>query len=89
VFDARLGSIAFDYNSSYGAIHSDWTVQGGKATWHLTIPANTTGWFAGDAAKYKMNGVALSDNRQLKAGTREGQQGFELPAGTYTFEVVL
>jgi alpha-L-rhamnosidase len=89
VFDARLGSIAFDYNSSYGAIHSDWTVQGGKATWHVTIPANTTGWLAGDTGKYKMGGVPLSDNHQVKTATRDGQQGFELPAGSYTFEVAL
>ena len=87
--DARLGSIAFDYDSSYGPIHSDWTVENKKATWHVTIPANTSGWLDTDTAQYKMNGVALSDNQQLKAATRDGKQGFEVPAGSYTFEVEL
>ncbi len=89
VFDARLGSIGFVYDSSYGPIHSDWTVKGKTATWHVTIPANTTGWLGADAANYKLDGVGLSDNRQLKAATREGQEGFEVPAGSYTFEVEL
>ena len=89
VFDARMGSIVFDYDSSYGAIHSDWTVQDKKASWHVTIPANTTGWLGADAAKYRLDGVAVSENQRLKAGTRAGQQGFEVPAGSYTFEVEL
>jgi alpha-L-rhamnosidase len=89
VFDARLGSIAFDYDSSYGPIHSDWTAQDKKAIWHVSIPANTTGWLGGDTASYKLDGVALSDNRQLKAATHDGEQGFEVPAGSYTFEVVV
>ena len=87
VIDARLGSIAFDYDSSYGPIHSDWTVQGKAATWHVTIPANTAGWLGGDTAKYKLDGVALGDNKQLKPATRDGEAGFEIPAGSYTFEV--
>jgi hypothetical protein len=64
-------------------------VKGNSALWHVTIPANTTGWLAEDMGKYKMNGVALSENQQIKVGTREGRQGFELPAGSYTFEVQL
>ena len=36
VFDARLGSVAFDYASAYGPIHSDWTVTGQTAAWHVT-----------------------------------------------------
>ena len=87
VFDARMGSIAFDYDSSYGPIHSDWAIEGKTATWHVTVPANTTGWLGGDRAKYKLDGVPLGDNRQIKAGTRDGQPGFEIPAGSYTFEV--
>jgi alpha-L-rhamnosidase len=89
VFDARLGSIAFAYDSAYGPIHSDWTVQNKTAAWHVTIPANTSGWLGADAAKYKVDGVPLSDNPKIKAATREGQAGFELPAGNYSFEVSL
>jgi alpha-L-rhamnosidase len=87
VFDARLGSIVFDYDSAYGPIHSDWTVTGKTAAWHVSIPANTTGWLATDTARYKLNGVPLSDNQQIKASTRDGQSGFELPAGSYSFQV--
>jgi alpha-L-rhamnosidase len=90
VFDERLGHIAFDYDSAYGPIHSDWTVTGGTAVWHVTIPANTTGWLplgAEEAAKYKLDGAALVGNPHAKADTRDGQSGFELVPGSYTFEV--
>jgi alpha-L-rhamnosidase len=89
VFDSRLGSIAFDYDSTYGPIHSDWTVSGKSATWRVTLPANTTGWLTADAAKYQLAGVPLNQNVQAKASTRDGQPGFELPSGSYTFQVNL
>ncbi len=90
VFDARLGSIAFDYDSAYGPIHSDWTIQGKSATWHVMIPANTTGLLTADApkaAKYKLDGVPLTQSKLAKAVVHEGQSGFELPAGSYTLHV--
>jgi alpha-L-rhamnosidase len=90
LFDERLGHIAFDYDSAYGPIHSDWTVTGATAVWHVTIPANTTGWLlpsAEEAAKYKLDGAALVGNPHAKADTRDGQSGFELVPGSYTFEV--
>jgi alpha-L-rhamnosidase len=90
-FDARLGHIAFDYDSAYGKIHSDWTVEGTTAQWHVTLPANTTGWLrlnAEEAAKYKLEGVPLSQSKQARAVTRAGWSGFELEAGSYTFTVV-
>jgi alpha-L-rhamnosidase len=92
VFDGRLGHIAFDYASAYGPIHSDWTVTGATAEWHVTIPANTTGWLqlsAGDAAKYKLDSVAISQSASVKAATQDGQSGFELAPGSYTFAVLL
>jgi alpha-L-rhamnosidase len=85
VFDARLGWVRFDYDSAYGAIHSDWKVTGTTAEWHVTIPANTTGWLAlsyQEAAKYKLDGIQLN---QFKPITRDGQSGYELEAGNYTF----
>jgi alpha-L-rhamnosidase len=90
VFDARLGRIAFDYESAYGPIHSDWTVNGTTAEWHVTIPANTTGWLglsAAEAAKYKLEGVPLAASELARAGERGGQSGFELAAGSYNFAV--
>jgi alpha-L-rhamnosidase len=91
-FDARLGHIAFDYDSAYGKIHSDWTVEGTTAQWHVTLPANTTGWLrlsADQAARYKLDGVPLGQSKQSKAVTRGSESGFELEAGSYTFTVVL
>ncbi len=92
VFDARLGHLAFDYDSSYGPVHSDWTVTGQTAAWHVTIPANTTGWLplaADEAAKYKLDGAPLVESKQAKAASLGGQNGFELAPGSYTFEIEL
>ena len=90
VFDSRLGSVRFDYASSYGPIHSDWKIEGTTATWHVTIPANSTGWLglsAGEADKYKLEGDSLRKSKLVKAITRDGQSGYELGAGSYTFQV--
>ncbi len=90
VFDARMGWVRFDYASAYGTIHSDWKVNGATAEWHVTIPANTTGWLnlnADEAAKYKLEGAELPASKLAKALTRDGESGFELGAGSYTFAV--
>ena len=91
-FDARLGSLSFDYASSYGPIHSDWRVSGQTAQWHVTIPANTTAWLAltaDQAAKYKLDGDSITESKLAKAATRDGIAGYELASGTYTFVVAL
>ena len=90
VFDARLGHIAFDYVSSYGPIHSDWTIDGKTAQWHIRIPANTTGWLPlskAEAGKYKLEDTPLTSSKLAKLVTREGQSGYELAAGSYSFTV--
>jgi alpha-L-rhamnosidase len=90
VFDARMGSVTFDYLSSYGTIHSDWKVNGAAAVWHLTIPANTKGWLSlnkAEAAKYKLLGVPLIESKQAAGVTLGKQGGFELESGSYTFTV--
>lgn len=89
-FDARLGSVAFDYDSAYGPIHSDWTIQGKTATWHVTLPANTSGWLeAQDAVHYTLAGAPISTSKQVKNAMHAGREGYELPAGSYTFKVEL
>lgn len=88
VFDARLGSIVFDYASAYGPVHSAWTVKGSTAEWRLTLPANTTGWLGLDAigaAKYKLDSTPLAASKLVKATTRGQQSGFELAPGSYSF----
>jgi len=89
-FDAQLGSIDFTYPSPYGEIHSAWTVTGGTASWQVVIPANATGWLPlsdSEAANYKLEGHALVGNSRVKAIALTGQSGYELPAGSYSFEV--
>ena len=89
-FDAQLGSIDFNYPSPYGEIHSAWTVKDGTAHWTLTIPANATGWLplAGDeASRYTLAGAPIAQSKLAEAASKDGQSGFILPAGSYSFEV--
>ena len=91
-FDARLGTVNFDYASSYGPIHSDWRVDGSTAEWHLTIPANSTGVLEltqAEAGKYKLSGVPLARSKFVKPLTRDGLNGYELASGSYSFEVTI
>jgi alpha-L-rhamnosidase len=86
VFDARLSPLQFKYQSSHGEIDSSWRVDGSTAEWHVTLPANTTGRLelkAADAARYKLDGVPLSESPLAK----KVGGGYELAAGTYRFEV--
>ncbi len=58
----------------------------------MTIPANTMGWLqlsADETAKYKLDGVAISQSTSAKASSQDGQSGFELAPGSYTFVVGL
>ncbi len=89
-FDRRLGSVKFDYASAYGTIHSDWSVEGTTALWHVTIPANTAGWLGlstSEAGRYKLEGIPLMESKQVTAASFGQKSGFELAAGSYTFEV--
>jgi len=91
-FDARLGSLDFKYDSSYGPIHSAWTVKGNTAEWHVTLPANTTGLLPlneAEAARWSLAGTLLAQNKLATHTTRNGQAGYELPAGEYNFTVAL
>jgi alpha-L-rhamnosidase len=82
VFDARLGSVAFDYDSPYGPIHSDWKITGSTVVWHLTLPANTRGLLtltAAEAARYKLDGKPL----------KVEEKGIQLEAGSYVLSIDL
>jgi alpha-L-rhamnosidase len=82
VFDRRLGSLDLRYQSAYGEIHSSWSVDGDKAHWTVTIPPNTSGWLSlteAEAATYTLNRKPLA--------MPAGKAGYELEAGTYSFEV--
>jgi alpha-L-rhamnosidase len=90
VFDARLGSVNFDYASSYGPIHSDWKIEGSTAGWRVSIPANTRALLEltpAQAANYKLEGALLTQSKLAKLITSNGQTGYELDAGSYSFQV--
>ncbi|HWT65056.1 MAG TPA: family 78 glycoside hydrolase catalytic domain, partial [Terracidiphilus sp.] len=91
-FDARLGSLEFRYPSAYGVIESSWAVKGATTEWHVTLPANTTGWLALDdaaAARWSVDGAPLSQSRLATRTTHDGKAGYELVAGSYSFTVTL
>jgi alpha-L-rhamnosidase len=85
-FDKRLGSLDFSYQSAYGEIHSAWTASGNKVSWHLTIPANTTGVLSAEQAKIlQLDGQSLSQSSKVNLRG----DGYQLPAGSYIFEAPL
>jgi alpha-L-rhamnosidase len=89
-FDSQLGSIDFSYPSPYGKIHSAWSVKGATASWQVTIPANASGWLPltqEEAAQYLLEGKPIKSSSLAKADTRDGQAGYVLPAGDYSFQV--
>jgi alpha-L-rhamnosidase len=92
-FDKRLGSLDFSYESSYGMIHSEWSTAGSKAIWHLTIPANATGRLPlgkVQAESFQLDGQALSKSSRVHAAAKDNNEAeYELPAGSYRFEVAL
>ena len=92
VFDERLGHVSFDYDSAYGPIHSDWTVTGATAVWHVTIPANTTGWLplsAMDGLEYTVEDATPDKKDLVPTTTRNGERGLILLPGGHTFKVKL
>jgi alpha-L-rhamnosidase len=92
-FDKRLGGLDFSYESSYGTIHSEWSIAGSKAIWHLTIPANATGRLPlrkVQAESFQLDGQVLSKNSRIHAANKENNDlEFEIPAGSYEFVVAL
>jgi alpha-L-rhamnosidase len=83
-FDKRFGLVDFTYPSSYGAIHSAWSVQGTNATWTITIPANTTG-FISDAEKGSITSTRKYDGLMESGKGPNGEAGISLQPGTYEF----
>jgi alpha-L-rhamnosidase len=87
-FSARLGSVDFTYPSSYGTIHSAWTVEGSTAMWHVTIPPNTRGWWS-NSESYAIKNAQKYDGAMHGGTGPNGQAGAWLDPGTYTFTLAL
>jgi alpha-L-rhamnosidase len=90
-FDKRLGSLDFSYESSYGMIHSAWTFTGNQVKWNLTIPPNTTGRLRQQQAQtFRLNGQLLGQSARVHAlPNGNGGVEYELPSGSYQFEVTM
>jgi alpha-L-rhamnosidase len=90
-FDARLGSLDFRYQSSYGEIRSSWSMNGAAVTWLVTVPPNTTANLpltADQQGKFTLDGEALARSKKLRlVSSGEASSTYELPAGTYSFRV--
>src|SRR5260370_15609731 len=74
-FDKTLGSLDFSYESSYGTIHSAWSISGDKATWDLTIPANATGHLPlapEQAQSFTIDGQPLSHSKNIHSFPERG-----------------
>ncbi|HVC48098.1 MAG TPA: family 78 glycoside hydrolase catalytic domain [Terracidiphilus sp.] len=85
VFSARLGSVEFRYPSAYGVIASDWKVSGSTVVWHVTIPANATGWIPeSEAGRYHLKSAA-GENGITRGTGPNGHAGLRLEAGGYQF----
>ena len=81
-----FGSVNFTYPSAYGVIRSEWKVQDGTATWHITIPANATGWLSAAEKSASHLKAAPQNNGSMKpAAGPHGESGVRLDSGTYEF----
>src|SRR5262249_14606439 len=86
------GSLDFSYESGYGTIRSAWSFSGKTAVWKLTIPPNATGRLPlthARSERFTLNGKPLAKDSSLRATLSGDQEVYELPAGTYRFEVKL
>ncbi len=84
---ARLGSVDFTYPSAYGTIHSDWKVDAGTAIWHVTIPANTTGWMSdADLSSSHLTATSKYEGSMMPAPGPDGESGVKLLSGSYEFK---
>jgi len=90
-FDARLRRLDLRYQSSYGEIRSSWSIKGTGVWWTVTVPPNTTAHLpltASQRDKFTLDGVALSTSKKLRPlSSVDGSPSYELPAGTYSFQV--
>jgi alpha-L-rhamnosidase len=87
VFDRRLGSVDFSYQSRYGAIHSAWTTSSNAIEWKITIPANTSARVAlpgTETRAWKINGHAFTSSPLVRnTASHAATTDFDLAAGLY------
>ncbi len=90
-FDPRLAALDFQYQSPYGEVRSAWSIAGRTVSWKLTVPANTRARLPVPSNRgnaFLIDGQPLEHSPKVRAlGNDNGAEVFELPAGTYSFQV--
>jgi alpha-L-rhamnosidase len=88
-FDARLGEVSATYNSDYGAIHSDWSLSGGRVSWNVVIPANTSALLyfpVGAAGRIQESGADIASVPGISFVLKDaGREIYQAGAGSYHF----
>ncbi len=90
-FDPRLGGLDFTYASTYGDIHSSWSMSGESVHWNVTIPPNTTANLPltrEQADRYSLDSAPLARSKLVSSLPADhGIVTYQLAPGTYTFIV--
>jgi alpha-L-rhamnosidase len=94
VNDPSLKWVKAHYDSLYGRIESNWTIDDKRAlTWNVTIPPDTTATLylpVGDVKTATESGQPLSTAKGVKqTAVQPGQVALELQPGAYEFKSVL
>jgi alpha-L-rhamnosidase len=90
-FDAALGETSATYDSSYGAITSNWKVDEKNISWDVVIPPNTTSllYLPGDLTSRIMeSGKDIRQSSGISFVLRDDRNAvYEAGAGSYHFTV--
>ena len=81
----------YGYQSSYGEIRSAWNMKGSAVTWLVAIPPNSTAHLplkASEQNKFTLDGQQLAASKKVRLlSSADETSTWELPAGTYSFQV--
>jgi alpha-L-rhamnosidase len=92
-FDRRLGTLDFSYDSTYGTVHSSWSISGNTAVWKLTIPPNAKGLLPltqEQRRTFTLDDKSLAQNSRVRSVSESNdQETYEIPSGSYQFAVAI
>jgi alpha-L-rhamnosidase len=86
-----LSYVKATHRSPYGLIASEWRRDGGRFTWRVSVPPNTTAWIrlpADGPQKITEGGKPVGGAEGLRElGVQNGRVALEAQPGNYVFEV--
>lgn len=92
-FGAGLQYTKASYQSPYGEIKSDWSVNGRELKWDIVVPANTTAVVylpAKSSDAIKEAGKDINTIKEIKnLGVADGAVRLEVGSGAYSFTVII